>query len=612
MKPVVFFILISGFFSQLSVGQAPNRMNTGHTFSSSEIQEIFSHSSADQSGIALIQPGLNNFSTSSPLLTSQLLTSFNPTVVLAFERLLSEAKDSTYRSSTKPAIERNDPVTKFAYEVIPRSTKSLMEMNPPEEDQESANYISDFMVNNFHIFTIGIGEEKWELSQRTLDYLKDAREQQPQIQNVILFLSFPTDIEGELKGLAELEMLLSDCSFSIFLPYSPITLPKSKFTSNYHFLNKPQDQDQLYWISLTDGQPSFSLLEEVSEQAVPTECFDLLSEFGTQLPIQTLSLWNRESNKPNGYVEINVQNPTSYPMRLDADFLSHPHILPSIGAIEAVIYPGSDKTLRVKLRTISELNTGQPPLVEWSWKLTCMLSQQTETSLSGIVPISLSSAYFPSIFSQIWSFRESHPVVLKKSLDNAHIHYTLDGSEPSLQSPMAPDTLFIQESGTLKTKVFHPNGGHSETESCMFIKSNHAKGLWKDIYPVHSSFSLGEVSTLIEAQHPAERRLISTPKEIALAPSVTKSHFVQVLTGSLALTDSSTSVSVDFNRMPRLLLRLNGEDLHPYNGVPMEFTLGPGKHEWEIISLEKGDPREIRPNFLLAGNPISLNDFELD
>ena len=612
MKPVILFILISGFFFHPSLGQVSNGPNGGYTFSSSEIQEIFSHSSADQSGIALIQPGLNNSSATSPLLNSELLTSFNPAVVLAFESLTPVANDSTYRSSSESNIEKNEPITKFAYEVIPRSTKSLLEMNPKEEDQETANYISDFTVNNFHIFTIGIGEKKWELSQRTLDYLKDAREQHSQVQHVLLFLSFPPEVEGELKGLSELEMLLSEGSFSIFLPYSAISLPQSKFTSSYHFLNKAIDEDQLYWISLADTNPSFSLIEEASEQVTPSECFNLLSEFGTQLPIQTLSLWNRDAAKPNGYVEIKVKNPTSYPMRLDADFLSHPHILPSIGAIESVIYPGSDKTLRVKLRTISELATSEPPLVEWSWKLTCMLSQQTETSLSGVIPISLSSAYFPSIFSQIWSFRESHPIVFKKSLDNAHIHYTLDGSEPSLQSPLAPDTLLIKESGTLKTKIFHPNGGHSQTESCVFIRSNGSRGLWKDIYPVHASFSLGEVSTLLDARYPAERRFVTSPKEIALAPSVTKSHFVQVLTGSLVLVDSSTIVSVDFNRMPRVVVRLNGEELHPYNGVPMEFTVGPGKHEWEIISLEKGSPRELQPNFSISGSPISLSSFQLD
>ena len=612
MKPVVLLLLISGFFLQLSIGQVANGLDNGRTFSSSEIQDIFSHSSADQSGIALIQPGLKNPNVVSPFLNSQLLTSFNPAVVLALEPLSSTGIDSTYRSSSEPTIERSEPVTKFAYEVIPRSTKSLLEMNPPEEDQEYANYVSDFTVNNSHVFTIGISEKKWELSQRTLDYIKDAKKQYPQVQQVLLFLSFPPEVVGELNGLAELESLLEDRPFSIFLPYSAISLPQSKFTANYHFLNRAQDHDQLYWVSLSDSKPSFSLIEEVSEQAIPTECFDLLSEFGTRLPIQTLSLWNRESDRPNGYVEIKVQNPTSYPMRLDADFLSHPHILPSIGAIESVIYPGSDKTLRVKLKTISELATGEPPLMEWSWKLTCMLSQQSETSLSGIVPISLSSAYFPSIFSHIWSFWKSHPIVFKKSLDNAHIHYTLDGSEPSLQSPLAPDTLLITESGTLKTKVFHPNGGHSQTESCIFIKSNSARGLWKDIYPVNSSFSLGEVSTLLNAQHPAERRFVTSTKEIPLAPSVTKSHFVQVLTGSLNLTDSSSVVAVDFNRMPRLLLRLNGGEIHPYNGVPMEFTLGPGKHEWEIISLEKGDPREIQPNFSVAGSRISLNTFQLD
>ncbi len=612
MKPVLQLLLVTGLFlsTKISQSQVTTHSDNSHFFSPSDVQEIFSHSSSSQSGIALIQPGTGNSDKFPPAITSTILTSFNPAIVLEFEAI--QSPDSNYRSSQIKISSRQRPNTPFAYELIPRTEASLLEKKSPEENQESLNYVSDLTINDVHVFNIGIGKENFELSQSTLDYVRNARRQQAHFQKVLLFLSFPPEMTGELKGMKDLEKLLGDRSFSVYLPYSSLQLPSYKYASNYHFLSQAQEQDQLYWISLSEKKPVLSQINLIDQELIQSDCFNLLKDFGTQLPIQTASLWNPEDSRPKGYLEITVENPTAYPMRLDANFLSHDQIFPSLGAIESVIYPGSDKTLRIKLRTTSTLPASAPPLLQWSWKLTCMLSQSSETSLSGTMPITLSSQSFPALSSNIWTFQKNVIIELQKPIDNVNIHYSLNEEEPSLRSPIAPDSLVIEESCTLKTKIFHPNGSYSQTESCTFIKAFNEKGLWKDLYPVNASFGLGEVSSLLASKVPLERRFVSSLKEIPLAPTTPMNHFVQVLRGSIILSDSINTLSMNFNRLPRILVRVDGEELQAYEGIPLPYTLGPGKHEWEIISLEQREPRPIQPKLTANGILLPIHRFRAE
>ena len=361
MKPVLQLLLVTGLFllTKVSQGQVPTTSDNSHFFSPSDVQEIFSHSSSSQSGIALIQPGTGNSDNFPSAITSSILTSFNPAIVLEFEPI--QSPDSNYRSSQTKTSSKQRPNTPFAYELIPRTEASLVEKKSPEENQESLNYVSDLTIDDVHVFNIGIGKENFELSQSTLDYVRNARYQQAHFQKVLLFLSFPPEITGELKGLEDLEKLLGDRPFSVYMPYSALQLPSDQYASNYHFLSKAQEQDQLYWISLSEKKPVLSQINLIDGELTQSECFNLLKEFGTQLPIQTASLWNSKDSSPKGYLEIKVENPTAYPMRLDANFLTHGQIFPSLGAIESVIYPGSDKTLRIKLRTTSALAAASPP-----------------------------------------------------------------------------------------------------------------------------------------------------------------------------------------------------------------------------------------------------------
>jgi len=76
----------------------------------------------------------------------------------------------------------------------------------------------------------------------------------------------------------------------------------------------------------------------------------------------------------------------------------------------------------------------------------------------------------PSIESKSVFFDKTNNVRLMLELKDVRIHYTLDGANPSEQSPLFSDKIILTKSATLKAKAFHPQCLPSEIVEAKFIK----------------------------------------------------------------------------------------------------------------------------------------------
>ncbi len=76
----------------------------------------------------------------------------------------------------------------------------------------------------------------------------------------------------------------------------------------------------------------------------------------------------------------------------------------------------------------------------------------------------------PEIIAAGSHFVGKTTVTLKARIYNAAIRYTLDGSEPTLASPLYSKPLELSETVTLKAKAFNPNGLSSRAVSSVFTR----------------------------------------------------------------------------------------------------------------------------------------------
>lgn len=76
----------------------------------------------------------------------------------------------------------------------------------------------------------------------------------------------------------------------------------------------------------------------------------------------------------------------------------------------------------------------------------------------------------PMIESESIFFENKNNVKLLLGLKNARIHYTLDGTSPTEQSPLFSEKIILNNSAILKAKAFHTQCLPSKTVSAQFIK----------------------------------------------------------------------------------------------------------------------------------------------
>ena len=87
--------------------------------------------------------------------------------------------------------------------------------------------------------------------------------------------------------------------------------------------------------------------------------------------------------------------------------------------------------------------------------------------------------------------------VVLTTIDDAPIHYTLDGTEPTFASPVCDSLLSIKENCTLKAKAIRPAGeSRTLTEKVSFSKST-TKPI-KANQPVNPQYEFAGISTLVD------------------------------------------------------------------------------------------------------------------
>lgn len=87
--------------------------------------------------------------------------------------------------------------------------------------------------------------------------------------------------------------------------------------------------------------------------------------------------------------------------------------------------------------------------------------------------------------------------VVMTTIDDAPIHYTLDGTEPTAASPVCDSILSIKEDCTLKAKAIRPTGeSRTLTEKVSFSKST-TKPITAN-QPVNKQYEFNGISTLVD------------------------------------------------------------------------------------------------------------------
>ena len=87
--------------------------------------------------------------------------------------------------------------------------------------------------------------------------------------------------------------------------------------------------------------------------------------------------------------------------------------------------------------------------------------------------------------------------VTTKTIDNAPVHYTLDGSEPTAASPVIPELLQINESAVLRTVAIRADENSKVTTDSIFFSKATLKPI-KALQPINKQYEFKGAPTLVD------------------------------------------------------------------------------------------------------------------
>lgn len=337
------------------------------------------------------------------------------------------------------------------------------------------------------------------LSEEQLTYVKNVLAENEEVRWTFFFMHHPIWRYGEINGFAEVEAALGDRPYTVLAGHTHHYLYEERNNQRYIVLGttgggsqlrgpKFGEYDHVTWVTMTDQGPKMlnvaldGMLDiNVSDKATLEMARALLD--GVSFDYQILSIPDPtfrsvesspvKVNKPflGGAALLSVENSADVPMFFRGRFFHHHEINPTTSKFKEMIPAHSAKEFNITLQPIESILNGEIAPLELDWEMGFPTDKlEPSFQLSGTFPMELRADPKGISSTAIPIFLNEHRIELKSPFENATIRYTLDGSEPNIQSPEYKDPIQLSQTTEIKAKLFGADEVESNTYSYTYKK----------------------------------------------------------------------------------------------------------------------------------------------
>lgn len=324
------------------------------------------------------------------------------------------------------------------------------------------------------------------LTQQQISYMQEVLEKNDDVRWTFLFMHHPVWNKAEENGFDKIEASLGKRNYTVVAGHTHSYLHATRHNQNYVVLgttggasslrgSKFGETDHIGWFSMKGGRPTMVNLEldGILDHDFSNEDSQKVSRFlikdAKLNPFLLLS--NQENEDMTLYLTLN--NQAEEPLRASLKFYQHPYLVPSVMKIDTVLAPRSESVLKVDFENPSQHPLNSKDSLEWDWSFYYQ-SKNELPSLKGNSAISLVRS-IPELVDKSKSvFTAEKEVKLSNPFDQSMIRYTLDGTEPTLASVLYKEPFSINQTQTLRMKVFSMDGkAESQDQGVVFNKVVH-------------------------------------------------------------------------------------------------------------------------------------------
>ena len=388
------------------------------------------------------------------------------------------------------------------------------------------------------------------ISQEQVDYFKKVLEENKHVRWTMVFMHHPLWRYDHLSNFDKMEQLLEDRDYTVFAGHQHRYNYSNKDGKNYYVLattgggspllgSQFGTFDHITWVTMGAAGPIISNLR--LDGILAHDVADDNTEYLTKRLIQSVFFESDvfvddEKMFKEGKAILTYSNQSDYPIKATGRFYHNHIVSPDPGVFEISIPPHSTQHVAIHLKATSPFSLKEQIQLEFEGSVGYDHPDFSDLQLSGSQTILLTSSAYNVLGSEEVEFLEDYLVQMNSPLPNTEIRYTLDGSNPDLNSNKYDEPFKLSMNTIIKARLIDQNGRMSSVDQLSIKKVKEGNGLWAKVFPLE-----GLKNALFSIQELVEMEPLKIIKSNTLDPVKAvglKQRFGVIFSGQMEFTES--------------------------------------------------------------------------
>lgn len=321
------------------------------------------------------------------------------------------------------------------------------------------------------------------ISRSQIDYVKKAIADNPQVRWTMLYMHHPVWNYKDFNGFSEIEAALQSRPYTVLAGHNHQYLKTQRNNRNYYILASTgggsqlrgprfQEFDHVTWVTFTDEGPE---LVNLALSGIHND--DIVDDAGLAKAKAMLDAVNFKPqllkiNDRRAQVLLNIQNSGLDTLYFEGHLYHHHQLSSNQGKFKVKIAPKSNHQLNFEVGTIGNATFDKAAPLELDWQMSLPSPfMEAPYHLEGTLPIIVDFTPPSPAVEERSIFLTTKTIELKQPQIGLSMRYTLDGTEPSLNSKTYQAPITISNTTTLKVRYFNTkNGAASNTWQQVYRK----------------------------------------------------------------------------------------------------------------------------------------------
>jgi hypothetical protein len=444
------------------------------------------------------------------------------------------------------------------------------------------------------------GEKGDIVPDAQVELMKKALDKYPDARWTFVFLHHPLWLYDSPTGFAKVEKLLEGRRYTVIAGHLHRYLHEWRNNTNYYVLastgggsrlrgHRYGEFDHVTLVTVTDDGPIIANLRLdgiLPHDVTKRSDYELIEALARSADLPWMILTDKEDEVSAATIYLELRNPSPREVQVRAKFGHGHEVQMEPSQIEATLPPKSEKVVEVAVRSSEAISTRTPALLQLNWMVGYNLADKEELFLDGTHEFPLQPSSVKLIQTVAPEFVGSLPVSLEVPKDGFTVRHTTDGSAPTTQSAAYDSKFVIDDTTTVRARMFNAAGHGTATASQTYKRVAPGTGLRYQIYQ-GSWTRMPKYSELTPVFEGVASDLLVESRQL------TADNWAMVLTGNFDVaragkhtfflnSDDGSKLYID----DELLIDNDGD--HSLLELSGEKELSAGKHKLRIEFFEAG------------------------